>query len=153
MIAIYSPVYVYTAIVLYFIALIATNTPSNSAPSINTFQRANNNAAVRLLFILTLASMLGTPPTLGFFAKLLTFYLLVQNPGAALFAAIALTLVLLIFYLQTIRSANTLKKKATWAIQAQEKSMTQNLIFGQSLFALFTLSIPYIFDILYCFFI
>lgn len=153
MLAIYSPIYIYTAIVLYFIALIAANTPINSTPSISTFQRANNNVTIRLLFILTLASMLGTPPTLGFFAKLLTFYLLIQSPGIALFAAVALTLILLIFYLQTIRTANTLKKKVTWVSQNQDKPLVFNLILGQLFFVLFTLSVPYIFDVLYCFFI
>lgn len=153
MLAIYCPIYVYTAIVLYFIALIATSAPSNSTPSIGTFQRANSSAAVRVLFILTLASMLGTPPTLGFFAKLLTFYLLVQNPGVALFAALMLTLILLVFYLQAVRTANTLRKKAIWAAQTQEKSLIANLILGQSLFALFTVSAIYVFDIAYCFFI
>lgn len=152
MFALYCPIYVYIILVLYFIILISVTGLSAGTPSLNNYHQNNKNALPRLLFILTLATMLGTPPTIGFFAKLLSFYMLVQTPGVSLYACILLTLLLLIFYLQAIRTRTTLRKRNAYSHKLVFKKTTNLLIYGQFLLIIFSVTVPLLADVAYCLF-
>jgi NADH:ubiquinone oxidoreductase subunit 2 (subunit N) len=65
--------------------------------------------------VLTLASLLGTPPTIGFFGKILTFYVLSHAGALELAIVTTSTLVLLIFYIQTVRTRGIFKKQRVGA--------------------------------------
>ena len=69
-------------------------------------------------------SMLGTPPTVGFFGKILTFYLLAQNGGVPLLAALVFTLFLLIFYLQTVRAKAYPRRRHTFRASPLDLTFT-----------------------------
>lgn len=146
----YCPIYVYVFMVLYLIALVNSSNCANTTMSLNAFHQFNKAPIMRILFILTLASMLGTPPTLGFFAKMLSFYMLVQIPGLALYASILLTLVLIIFYLQSIRTRGVLRRRNAYSSGFTFSNNNTKLVYGQILFITFTLIVPVVFDIIYC---
>lgn len=97
--------------------------------------------------------MLGTPPTLGFFGKMLTFYLLSQNPGVSLFAALVFTLFLLIFYLQSIRSKAYARRKHVYKQSAFDLSAATALLYGQLALLGFAFFLPAAIDIIAAFFL
>ena len=92
--------------------------------------------------------MLGTPPTLGFFGKLLTFYLLSQNPGLPLLAALIFTLLLLIFYLQTVRAKSYARRRYVFRHSPLGPASALVLLYGQVLMLGFAFFLPALVDIL-----
>jgi NADH:ubiquinone oxidoreductase subunit 2 (subunit N) len=104
---------------------------------------------IGLLFTLTILSLLGTPPTIGFFGKLLSFLILVKGNFLGLTLSVLIALVLLIFYLQTVRSKNTLRKKLFISTNQINIGLMYLLIFGQISFLIFPLLLPLGFDLLY----
>ena len=105
------------------------------------------------MYVMSLMSLLGTPPTLGFFAKVLTFYIIAQKSYIALALTALLTLILIIFYLQSVRAGNTHSRKLAWLSNKQTPDSSIILIYGQLTIVIFTLATPYIFDIIYSVFI
>lgn len=92
-------------------------------------------------------SMLGTPPTLGFFGKVLTFYLLSQGGLLAVFIPLALTLVLIVFYLQTVRAKAYPRKQVTFGRNRLQLGGVIFLIYGQLLLLSFSTILVPLFDI------
>ena len=91
--------------------------------------------------------MLGTPPTVGFFGKMLTFYLLSQNPAAPTLAALVLTLFLLVFYLQAIRAKAYTKRRHSFKLSPLELTCTTALLYGQLAMVGFSFFLPASIDI------
>jgi NADH:ubiquinone oxidoreductase subunit 2 (subunit N) len=92
--------------------------------------------------------MLGTPPSIGFFAKLLSFLVLSFRPDLELVIACVLTLALLIFYLQTIRARGSIRRRLMLRAAETKRSMVLFLIVTQINFYLFVVFLPLLFDIL-----
>lgn len=91
--------------------------------------------------------MLGTPPTVGFFGKALTFYLLSQNSGVPLLAAVVFTLFLLIFYLQSVRAKAYARRRQVFRPAPIDLFYTTALIYGQLPLLGFALFLPAAVDI------
>lgn len=108
---VYGPVYIYTLLALYLLFLVGSTITNKQASTFFTFQYINRHVSYSILFLLTLLTLLGTPPTLGFFAKILTFIVFLQNPGYELILTIIFVLILMIFYLQTVRTRPVLRKR------------------------------------------
>lgn len=146
--AVYTPVYIYTALVLYFVAYLALSTPKNSPNTLQAFFSANRRWVHNLTFFSTILAMLGTPPTVGFFGKLLTFYLLSQRGGVSLLAVVVFTLLLLIFYLQSLRAKAHPKRRLTYRHAGLTLGFTTFLLYGQLFLIGFAAFLPAIIDIL-----
>lgn len=71
--SIYTPIYIYLLLIIYFIFLIISNFINFESSNIYIFQSFFKIPTFNILFLLTLLTLLGTPPTIGFFAKLLSF--------------------------------------------------------------------------------
>jgi NADH:ubiquinone oxidoreductase subunit 2 (subunit N) len=65
----------------------------------------------KIIFMLILMALLGTPATLGFFYKISVFTNLVGSSTAAIVSAALLNLMMIIFYLQAARHSQVLRKK------------------------------------------
>lgn len=146
--AVYTPVYFYAAMVLYFAAYMAVSSPRGSANTLSAFFSANKGWLHNFVFLATIFSMLGTPPTLGFFGKILTFYLLAQSPGVPLLAALAFTLFLLIFYLQTVRSKSYARRRLVFRAAPLEAGYAAALLYGQVLMLGFAFFLPAAVDVI-----
>lgn len=146
--ALYGPLYVYTTLIIYFVILICAATDPRQSPTLYAFYQNNKAHVFGALFFLVIASMLGTPPSIGFFAKLLSFLVLASNPSLELVLACALTLVLLVFYLQTIRTRGSLRRRLMFRAAETKRSMVLFLIVTQINFYLFIIFVPLIFDII-----
>lgn len=146
---IYVPMYIYVSLVIYFMLLLNTLLGQNKPMNFYNLHMMHKHFVIGLLFTLTILSLLGTPPTIGFFGKLLSFLILVKGNFLGLILSILITLILLIFYLQTVRSKNTLRKKLFISTNQINIGLMYLLIFGQISFLIFPLFLPFGFDLLY----
>lgn len=147
--AIYVPMYIYVSLVIYFMLLLNTLLGQNKPMNFYNLHMMHKHFVIGLLFTLTILSLLGTPPTIGFFGKLLSFLILVKGNFLGLTLSVLIALVLLIFYLQTVRSKNTLRKKLFISTNQINIGLMYLLIFGQISFLIFPLLLPLGFDLLY----
>lgn len=141
--------YIYVSLVIYFMLLLNTLLGQNKPMNFYNLHMMHKHFVIGLLFTLTILSLLGTPPTIGFFGKLLSFLILVKGNFLGLILSILITLILLIFYLQTVRSKNTLRKKLFISTNQINIGLMYLLIFGQISFLIFPLFLPFGFDLLY----
>ena len=134
--------YIYVSLVIYFMLLLNTLLGQNKPMNFYNLHMMHKHFVIGLLFTLTILSLLGTPPTIGFFGKLLSFLILVKGNFLGLILSILITLILLIFYLQTVRSKNTLRKKLFISTNQINIGLMYLLIFGQISFLIFPLFLP-----------
>lgn len=146
--ALYGPLYVYTTLIIYFVILLCAAIDPRQSPTLYAFYQNNKSHIFGALFFLTIAAMLGTPPSIGFFAKLLSFLVLSFRPDLELVIACVLTLALLIFYLQTIRARGSIRRRLMFRAAETKRSMVLFLIVTQINFYLFVVFLPLLFDIL-----
>lgn len=147
--SIYTPIYIYLLLIIYFIFLIISNFINFESSNIYIFQSFLKIPVFNILFLLTLLTLLGTPPTIGFFAKLLSFWVLVLNPSINLLIVIILTLILLIFYLQIIRTRSFLRKQRIFKTKQLGLYSLYCLISFQGLFLIFFIILPIFFDLIW----
>lgn len=150
--AVYTPVYVYAFLVLYFAAYLAISSPKGLPANLASFFSASRAWFHNLTFFSIILAMLGTPPTIGFFSKLLTFYLLSQKSGLSLAAGLAFTLILLIFYLQTIRSKAYARKRSNYRAATVDVTYVTFILYGNLALLGFTFFLPIAIDIIAAFF-
>lgn len=80
----------------------------------------------KLTFFLIIATLLGTPATLGFFFKIIVFINVLMCGKFTTLVAVLLNLTLIIFYLQAVRHNQVQRKK---------KKQTANVINGLRAFS------------------
>lgn len=97
--------------------------------------------------------MLGTPPTVGFFGKFLTFYVLAQDAGVLLLAGLVFTLFLLIFYLQAIRSKAYARKRFVYRASSFDHLYATAILYGHLFLLGFAFFLPATVDIVAAFFL
>ena len=110
----YLPIYFYLIIVLFFLQTLVWlglgSKQTNAIPLLTASRTIFFQSNV-FIFIITL---IGCPPTLGFFSKILIIHLVasVQN-NLMLIIVLIVNVFLMVMYLQQLRLTQTIKKKTT----------------------------------------
>jgi NADH:ubiquinone oxidoreductase subunit 2 (subunit N) len=146
--AIYTPVYVYALLVVYFAVYMAVSTPRGAQNTLASFFSGNKTWLHSFLFLATILAILGTPPTLGFFGKLLTFYLLARDASVPLLAALLFTIFMLVFYLQSTRAKAYARRRAAFRASPLDLKYALLLLHGQILLLGFAFFLPAAVDVL-----
>lgn len=118
---------------------------------LSTLADLHNRSADRfrkIAFLLTLLTLLGTPVTFGFSYKLVVLSNL-SSSAWTLIAAVAINLIMLVFYLQAARYPQlTRKKRAVFAHQDAETASKGALVLGCGLTVFAIIVAPAVIDIL-----
>lgn len=130
----------------------SVSSAKNSPATLPTFFTANRTWLHNMTFFSVILAMLGTPPTVGFFGKLLTFYVLSKEGGAPLMAVTVLTMFLLIFYLQAIRSKAYARKRFVYRVSPLDQLYATAILYGHLFLLGFAFFLPAAADILAAFF-
>lgn len=108
----YLSVYIYVLLISLFIMYIYTVNFYLKLHSSVKFNLLDNTFNFKINFILFLGSLIGIPPLMGFFSKLIIFFnLIFFQKYIYMCVFLLLNLFLLVFYLQQIRFIHTNKRK------------------------------------------
>jgi NADH:ubiquinone oxidoreductase subunit 2 (subunit N) len=125
----YLSVYLYVFLISIFIMYIYTVNFYLKLHSSVKFNLLDNTFNFKINFILLLASLLGIPPLMGFFSKLIILInLIFFEKHLIIIVFLALNLFLLIFYLQQFKFLFTNKKKYYFMRSTKKFSYNMTLL-------------------------
>lgn len=147
--SIYFTVYVYVITVMFFIIFIYMLDFQNQLNNSIKLNMIDSYLPIKINFFLFLGSLIGIPPLMGFFSKLILFVtLMVFQKFLIIVILLLVNLFLLIFYLQQTRYIQTNKKK-TYFFKInieQNYNLYFIIITFQAINILSIFIIPFIFD-------
>lgn len=108
--SIYLTLYAYLLINFIFIFVLITMCGGFKFITFNDIIQSTQLTYFKYIFIFLLMTFLGTPPTLGFFYKILLFQTLISVNTFITVISLLLNLILMILYLQVIRYIQISKK-------------------------------------------
>lgn len=114
--------YLYTAIVFVFFVFYVDTVTDNRSAFFHDLHLRSSDYLSKITFFLVMSTLLGTPVTLGFFLKIIVFSNIIIAGKVLTAVAIVLNLILIIFYLQTVRQNQTQRKKRK-TINGVEKNL------------------------------
>ena len=147
--SIYFSIYIYVLTLIFFLIYLYMVNFYNQINNSLKLNLIDSEFSVKLNFFLFLGSLIGIPPLMGFFGKLIMFInLIIFQKYLFTIIFFLLNLFLLIFYLQQIRFIQTNKKKKVFF--QSNPNLTFNLCFLTTLFQFLNILsivfIPYFFE-------